>query len=151
MEYVKDSRFYRQALQVINRPFGTFYLFESFVIGEVNEGVLFSWEHQAKEIVEYLSDLYDQDGKELVYISNRVHQYSINPSDWLKFYKAKFHLCGYAVVNYGSTNGVINSIFEKLFMRNKIQNFNSLENAVYWAKELCEVNKGKIEFASAVA
>lgn len=151
MEYVEDSRFYRKALQVINRPFGTFYLFESFVVGEIKEGVLFSWEHQAKELVEYLSDLYDQNGKGLVYISNRVHQYSINPSDWLKFYKEKYHLCGYAVVNYRNTNGVINSIFEKLFMRNKIQSFNSLENAVYWATELCELNKSKIEFTSAVA
>jgi len=47
---------------------------------------LFSWKEHGKLIAEELSNLYDSNGKDIIYISNRVHDYSVIPMDWKKFY-----------------------------------------------------------------
>lgn len=135
MESVKNSPFYKDAIQEINYPFGNFYLFENFVIGEVNKDVVFTWKHQAKKLVEDLTELYDHNGKNIVYITNRINAYSVVPSDWIKFYKCKYLLKGYGIVSYNE-KGMLNTILEKLFMRNKIKSFSNLADAVNWAKSL---------------
>ncbi|AXT58945.1 hypothetical protein D1816_00785 [Aquimarina sp. AD10] len=135
MESVKNSSFYQDAIQEINYSFGDFYLFDTYVIGEVNKDVVFTWEDHAKILVEELSELYDQNGQGLVYITNRINPYSVVPSDWLKFYKNRYLLKGYGIVSYNQ-KGMLNSLLEKLFMRNKLQSFSSLSEAISWAKSL---------------
>lgn len=135
MEHVKNSPFYHEAIQELNYPFGNFYLFESFIVGEVNEGVVFTWEYHAKMIVEEVSNLYENNGKDLVYISNRVYSYAVKPSDWLKFYKSDFKLRAYAIVSYTS-RGALNTIVEKLFMKNRIKSFENLTDAITWSRKL---------------
>jgi len=135
MESVKDTKFYREAIQEINFSFGTFYLFDTYVIGEVNADVVFSWKKHGKIVTKEISNLYDNKGEGLVYITNRINSYSVMPSDWFYFYKYSYNLKGYAVVSY-SEKGFANSVIEKVFTRNKYQSFNTLENAITWAKNL---------------
>ena len=135
MESIKDTHFYHDAIQVLSYPFGTFYLFETFIVSEIDKDVVFTWEGHAKQVVEEISDLYDQNGKDLVYISHRINPYSVVPSDWLKFFKYSYSLKGYGVVSY-NPKGILNTMLEKLFMRSKIQSFDNLSEAISWAKSL---------------
>lgn len=135
MEYVKNTPYYNEAIQEINFSFGNFYLFEYFVIGEVHEDIVYTWEEHGKQMTEEICELYDQNGKDLIYISNRVNAYSVVPSDWLKFYKFNYRLKGYAVIT-DHPKGILNSFLEKLFLRNKLNNFTNLTDAIVWAKKL---------------
>ncbi|NER18115.1 hypothetical protein [Spongiivirga citrea] len=134
MQLFRDTIYYKEAIQVLNYPFGTFYLCDGFIVGEVKEDTVFSWDMHAKQVVAELSDLYGCNGKNLTYISNRVESYSIKPADWLKFYNSGFSLKGYAVVN-ARRKGVKKVIFEKLFVNSRLKTFNCLEGAIEWAKE----------------
>ncbi len=135
MGYIKDSTFYQDAIQEMRFDCGTYYLFDTFIVSEIDEGIVFTWDDHAKPIVEELSELYDQKGDNLVLISNRVHSYSVKPSDWIKFFKSEYKLKGYAIVSY-SRKGIIASLVEKLFMRSSFQSFGNLEEAIVWAKAL---------------
>ncbi len=137
MGYVKDSIFYNDAIQVMRYDYATYYLFETFIVAEIDEGIVYTWDDHAEPIVAELSELYDQNGENLVLISNRVHSYSVKPSDWIKFFKSDYKLKGYAIVSY-TRKGLIASLVEKLFMRNTFKSFESLEDAVAWAKMLTQ-------------
>lgn len=137
MGYVKDSIFYNDAIQVMRYDYATYYLFDTFIVAEIDEGIVYTWDDHAEPIVAELSELYDQNGENLVLISNRVHSYSVKPSDWIKFFKSDYKLKGYAIVSY-TRKGLIASLVEKLFMRNTFKSFESLEDAVAWAKMLTQ-------------
>lgn len=137
MVYVKDTKYYNDALHVMTYPSGTYYLFDTFVIAEMKEGIVFTWEDHAKQIVEELTHLYDHNGENIVYISNRVHSYSTRPSDWIKFYRSDFKLKAYGIISY-SKKSLMTAVMEKIFMRNRFQSFTSLDEAIAWAKSLTE-------------
>ncbi len=141
MGYLKDSLFYNEAIQVLRYPYATYYLFDTFMVAEIDEGIVYTWDDHAEPIVAELSELYDQKGESLVLISNRVHSYSVKPSDWIKFFKNDYKLKGYAIVSY-SRKGIIASLVEKLFMRNSFKSFDNLEDAIAWAKELTTIDNG---------
>jgi len=137
MQYVRDSIFYQDAIHELNYSFGDFYLFDRFVIGEFKEDTVVTWDDHAKLLVEDLTNLYDHDGSNVVYITNRVHRYAVKPSDWIKFYKSDYRMKGYAIVSY-TPKGLLNSLIEKLFIKSKFKSFESLEEAIHWAKSLSE-------------
>lgn len=131
MQKIADTPFYKNAFQELNYSFGDFYLFEDFVVAEIKEGVVFNWEDHAKQVVEEIVNLYEDNVDNIVYISNRVHTYSVVPSDWLRFFKYSYSLKGYAVVSHGKR-----PILEKLFMKATMKNFVSLDKAIKWAYDL---------------
>ncbi len=135
MNSIKDTPFYLEAIQVLSYDYGDFYLFDSFVVGEVHKDIVFTWKDHAKALVEEISSLYDQNGKDLVYITNRIYPYSVVPSDWLHFFKYSYSLKGYGIVTYDQ-KGLLNTLLEKLFMRSKLQSFTNLTDAIIWAKNL---------------
>ncbi len=135
MRPLRETDYYKEAFQELNYPFGTFYLFESFVVAEIKKDVVFSWKAHAKPLVEELTNLYEQKGHDIVYISNRINPYSVVPSDWIHFFRHSYGLKGYAVVD-SKPVGKRNSILEKIFMRSHMKTFTNLENAILWAKEL---------------
>lgn len=114
-------------------PYGSFFFFEGFIISEINEGVLFDWP-KAKEVIDLAYAHYGPN-PELVYISNRIHSYSVVPQDWLKFFSNKHPLIAMAVVARNKTS-TINLMMEKLFFFSKIKKFNDLNSAIAWAKNL---------------
>ncbi len=135
MGYLKNSAFYHDAISERRYDCATYYLFDTFIVAEIDEGIVYTWDDHAKPIVAELSELYDQKGEGLVLISNRVHSYSVKPSDWIKFFKSDYKLKGYGIVSY-SRKGIIASLVEKLFMRSTFQSFENLEDAIAWAKNL---------------
>ncbi|AUC76748.1 hypothetical protein [Olleya sp. Bg11-27] len=119
---------------------GNFYFLDGIVISEINENVTYTWE-EAQYVVEEIRKFYGPT-KNIYYISNRVNNYSVKPSDWLKFYNDN-QLNGYAVVTR-SENSWFNALMEKLFLKIDINRFDNLYNAIDHAKN---VNKTKVNLA----
>ncbi len=97
------------------------------------EDVLISWEEQGEFLAEEFKSIYYEKYDELIYISNRIHKYSIIPSDWLKFAKCNYNFTGYGIVSY-SKRGYFNALLEKVFVPTKLRTFTSLKEAVEWAE-----------------
>ncbi|MBU2995721.1 hypothetical protein KO500_04720 [Cellulophaga baltica] len=129
---LKNSPYYKEAFNELVYPFGSYYLFDGFVVAEINEDVIYSWEHHGKQITQEISNLYENNGDGIIYITNRIYNYSVKPSDWLKFYKNNFNLKGYAIVSY-SEKGKKNSLLERLFMNSKMKRFTCINSAIEWA------------------
>ena len=120
---------------------GNYYFFKDFIIAEINEGVIYTWE-SAQDIIEAAIKHYGEDSS-ICYISNRVNKYEVNPSDWLKFFRNNHFISGYAIVTY-TERGWINAILEKFFLSTVAEHFKDLYDAIDWAKEQAYVkNKTK--------
>lgn len=134
MPRLKNSLYYHEAFNELNYSFGNYYLFENFIVAEINEDVVYNWEEHGKIVSDDISSLYENNGMDLIYLTNRINAYAVQPSDWLKFYKNSFKLKGYGIINYTET-GYFNSILEKIFTPSTFRNFTSLEDAIAWAKQ----------------
>ena len=135
MKKLRDTPYYHRAIHEINYSFGNFYLFDTFIVGEIHENVHISWKEHGKMIAEELSNLYDNNGKDLVYISNRANDYSLVPTDWKKFFKLSYNLKAYGIVSYTKT-GYFNAMLERMFVNTKLRWFNSLEEAIAWVDQI---------------
>ncbi len=132
---VRDTSFYGEAINELNYPFADYFLFQTFIISEVQEDILFTWENHGKRVAEDLTNLYENNGQDFVLITNRINSYSVMPADWIKFFKHSYKLKGYGIVSYTKA-GYLNALLEKLFIPAKFKRFKSLESAISWAKEL---------------
>ncbi len=129
MKRVKDLDFFKNIREVREFEFGVFYYFDGLVISEMKEGVIFGWE-MAKNAIRAAHEIFGAD-KPVVYISNRINNYHVLPSDWRKFYKNRHQLSFYAVV--GKTRGSYASlVLERMFFKNSIQQFSDIEKAIEW-------------------
>ena len=136
---IKQTRIYSEVLKELNYSFGTIFIFNGFIVSEINRGVSFNWENHAKQIVEDVSCFLGTNGNDLVYISNRINLYSVVPSDWLKFEKNSYFLKDYCIVSKTKTSK-LSLLIENLFFPNKIKRFNSTYTALNWVQNgLAEV------------
>ncbi|WP_041632756.1 hypothetical protein [Maribacter sp. HTCC2170] len=142
MSKLKNTPFYHEAFNELNYSFGSFFLFETFIVAEINEDVVFNWEEHGKLASKDISSLYGNNGKDLIYLTNRINQYAVQPSDWLNFYKNSFKLKGYGIINYTKT-GYFNNILEKIFTSSNFRSFTSLEDAIIWAKHTTNIRSSK--------
>ncbi|PQV46518.1 hypothetical protein CLV33_10915 [Jejuia pallidilutea] len=137
---VKQTELYPEVLKELNYSFGDVFIFNGFVISEIESGINLNWKNHGKLIVEDISCYLGTDGSDLVYISNRINSYAVMAVDWLKFFKNNYYLKAYYIVS-SSPSSKLNLLVENLFFNSKIQSFNSLFEAVNWAK------KGNLEIA----
>ena len=134
LKSIKNTPIYKEAFNELNYSFGNYFLFEGFVVAEINEDVVYSWEKHGKIVANEIANLYDQNGEDLIYITNRIHNYSVNPIGWLQFFKNNFRLKAYGIITY-TKKGYSNTILEKIFMNINIYRFSTLEEAITWAKK----------------
>lgn len=129
---VADSNLISEIEDIYIFDFGTFYFCSDYVISEINEGALFSWE-LAQDVIE---QVYAHYGREvsISYISNRIYSYSLVPQDWLKFFAERHALQCFAVVTY-SKQGLMNVMLEKFFFKSRLKRFETLYEATDWIKE----------------
>lgn len=113
-----------------SEPFGDFYIFEKFVLGEIAEGVHFDWE-KAQILIEKVYYHFGSRDVEINYISNRINSYSVNAQDWLKFYKERHTVDRVAIVAC-EEKGLLSVQLEKMFTKSKYKTFSSLEDAIGW-------------------
>jgi len=130
MKRVKRIPFFKNIKEIREYQFGTFYFFDGIVISEMNEGVTFEW-NMAKKAIEAAQDIFGED-MPIAYISNRINNYHIVPTDWSKFYANRNQLSFYSVV--GQTKGSFASlVMERMFFKNSIKQFTDLEEAITWS------------------
>ena len=134
MKSIKDTNLYSEVIKELNYPFGNVYVFDGYLVSEINEGVIFSWEEHAEQIIEDVYYFLGTDLSDLIYISNRVNSYSIIATDWVKFFKNNHSLAGYYVVGQEKSS-MINTIFENLFFKSKIKKFTSIKEAIEVVKK----------------
>ena len=121
-----------KCLRRLNMTLEIFFVFEGFVVSEINEGVIYSWENHARLVTRDITEIIPEYSN-LIYISNRIYSYSVVPSDWIKFFNNQFELRAYAVVGH-TTGSFLNMVIEALFFKKNIKQFTNLEEAINWAE-----------------
>ncbi len=127
---VKEIDFFKNIREIRECDFGVFYFFDGPVISKIKEGIVFNWS-MAKKIIDIAYEVLGKD-KPIAYISNRINNYSVVPTDWLKFYKNRHQLEIYSVVAH-SKSGLSSIVLEKMFFRDNIRQFSDLETAITWS------------------
>ena len=131
---IEESKYKFIYRHKISEPFGNFYIFDDYVISEINEGIHFNWA-LAEIVIEQIYDSFGSRNVKLSFISNRINSYSLHPQDWMCFYKQGYQLQAYAIVAYNKI-GLMNVILEKLFSQTRIRKFHHLDDAVNWIEEI---------------
>ena len=142
---VKEIAFFKNIKEVRECEFGVFYFFDGLVISEIKEGIVFNWD-MAKKIINIAYDLLGRDTP-IALISNRINDYSVVPTDWLKFYMHRHQLEFYSIVAYDKS-GLSSIVLERMFFKNNIRQFSNLETAIAWSME--KIEKRKKSLASQV-
>ena len=126
---VKETSLYSEVLKELNYSFGNVFIFQGFVISEINRGSSLNWEEHAKVIVDDVFCFLGTNGNDLIYISHRINSYSVVPFDWNIFFKSNYQLKAYFIVSADRIR-LLNSFVENLFFNNKIKRFRDLHTAV---------------------
>lgn len=135
---IRETDLYNEVLKEFNYSFGNVFVFEGFVVSEMNRGVVVSWEN-AKLIIDDVVSSLNTRGEDLIYITNRINSYSVVAADWLKFFKQSYSLKAYCIVSDNKMSS-LNLMIEKLFFQNKIKHFSNLYAAINFVKKgLAEV------------
>lgn len=112
---------------------GTIYFYENYVVSEIKEGVVLTYEN-AIHMLE-LAKTYYGNTTPFVYISNRKNSYSFDPTAHFKTTALFPNLRGYAVVIYNAMNEQVAKM-EQSFMNKPANIFKTLDEAVSWVEEL---------------
>ncbi|MFV0564509.1 MAG: hypothetical protein ACK5NB_01615 [Flavobacteriaceae bacterium] len=109
------------------------FIFDNYVINQIKEGIDIQPEHNnaLNLIIEE-----NFNGKSLVYISNRVNSYSVNPLIYPKM-KDIPNLLAIAIVLKNDAMKK-NAEFERRFFNKPYEIFNSLTQAIIWAEKMLE-------------
>ena len=129
---VEDSIFKYSYQTKIVLDAGNFYVFDQFIIGEVHEGEHIGWE-TVKVLIDKVYEHFGTRDIDVAYISNRIHSYSIQPKDWLNFYRERHKISSLSIVAYNKL-GAMNIALERVFSKAPFKKFNSLETAIDWVK-----------------
>ena len=140
MKRVTDIPFFKNIREVREYQFGKFYFFDGLVISEMNKGVTFDWNMAQKAIKD--AQLLFGDSLPFAYISNRINDYHVVPTDWSKFVRNRHHLDIYCVVGKSKTS-FASVVLERMFFGKSIRKFNDLEEALVWILPKIEERKQK--------
>jgi len=131
---VEESKYKDLYQKKISLHYGNFYIFDTYVISEISEGVHFNWA-LAEGVINLVYEHFGSRDIKVAYISNRINNYTVHAQDWLNFYKERHHLEAFAVVAY-SKLGLMNVILEKVFSQVRLKKFRDLDSAVEWVLSL---------------
>lgn len=107
-------------------------IFEDYIYVVMNEGITVIPEYN--DILINLSDKYFK-GVDFVYVTHRIHSYSVNPTIYLETSKIE-NLKGFVVVTSESLEENPNPKLEKLFFDKPFSIFNTLEEALIWKNKI---------------
>ncbi|MEZ4803132.1 MAG: hypothetical protein R2797_10190 [Gelidibacter sp.] len=118
-------------IDVLKFDFCEMYIYDNYLVVVMNEGVTITPAHN--QILLNIVDTYYKD-KNFVYISHRLHSYSVDPAIYFETSKIK-NLLGFAVVSK-DYKAKTNAEIEKLFLDKPFEVFNTIEEAVSWANSI---------------
>ncbi|WP_179349572.1 hypothetical protein [Winogradskyella pacifica] len=115
--------------------FGELTIYDNYVLAVMKEGVTISPNYN--DVLIDISATYFHN-KQFIYITHRVHSYSVDPQIYYQTEKIK-NLIGFAVVSQ-NYQAKLNAQIEKMFFKKPFKIFTELEDAVTWAKETTQMN-----------
>lgn len=118
-------------LRTIELEFTHLEFHENFVVSWVKENVVLS-KKQVFDLIDACSGNYER--KNFVYISNRIHNYNVDPIVYINLDKGK-NLAGIAIVS-DKTSSLNMAQFEKTFSKIPFEIFLELENAINWTQKI---------------
>ncbi len=113
-------------------PFGKVSIYDCYLIAVMNEGAIVS--PDLNDVLENIAQEYFTN-KKFVYITHRLNSYAVDPNIYFRTSKIK-NLVGFAVVS-GKKIVRDNTELESVFLSKPFEVFNKLNDAIEWAKELC--------------
>ncbi|QCX01624.1 hypothetical protein FGM00_16450 [Aggregatimonas sangjinii] len=116
-----------------NFTVGRFRYYPNIIIGEFNEGVHVTKENAA-EPIRLAKELCGTE-KPLVYISHRLHSYSMDPTGYEAVTKMFPNFRGFAIVSNNRYRRMLANL-ERLFIKRPIRVFYDLDRAFQWAETL---------------
>lgn len=112
---------------------GEFFVFDEFLICQISEGVNVTPEHS--EILNHAIKKHFQ-GKDLVYISNRVNSYSVDPLTYVETERIP-NLIAIAMVPDDDVMQK-NAEYERNFYDKPYEIFNNLSEAIEWSHKMIQ-------------
>jgi hypothetical protein len=111
--------------------FGEVHIYNFYVKAVIAEGITID-----KKISDTIINLATKHfpHKPFGYITHRIHSYSVDPAVY-KDVADISNLVGFAIVT-GNTKRLINSDFERYFIKKPSKTFKELDEAINWIKEL---------------
>lgn len=107
-------------------------VFSDYIYVVMNEGITVLPEYN--DILIDLTRIYFKE-KEFVYVTHRIHSYSVNPTIYLETARIE-NLKGFVVVATDSKREIANTKIEKLFFKKPFALFDSLSDAIHWKDSL---------------
>jgi len=120
-----------------NLEVGRFIFYPNVLVVEFNEGVHVTFENSAFPIQVALQ-IYGSD-KPIVYISHRLHSYSMDPMGYREVVELFPNFKGFAIVAQNKRRRMLAHL-ERLFIKKPICVFDNLESAMLWAEEIVDTN-----------
>ncbi len=118
-------------LDLLKFDFCDMQIYDNYLIVIMKEGVIIKPAHN-KVLLNVAETYYIS--KRFVYISNRLHSYSVDPAIYFETSKIE-NLAGFAVVSK-DFKAKSNAEVEKLFLDKPFEIFNTIDEAVNWAKSI---------------
>lgn len=116
---------------------GRFQVFENYIIGTINQGVLF--DSYCQTAFSKITETYFKD-RYFGYISNRVNSYSVDPTIYINDAIGFERLKVMAVVTKGYLHKS-NVQLERQFFKAELQTFNSIADATLWISDKLSYSK----------
>lgn len=108
-------------------------LYQNKVVVEGSEGTHVTSE-KVTNVLRLVNEVFGNDIP-FVYISNRIHSYSIDPLGYYEAIKTFPNLRAYVIVSPDNRRRAL-AILEKLFIKKPLRVFDDLESAFEWADEI---------------
>lgn len=125
----------QQAILEHNLETARFVFYQNMAVVEGHEGTHVTFE-KVNNVLKVAEEVYGNDIP-FVYISHRIHSYSIDPIGYYKAIKSFPNLKAFAIVSPNKRTKMTANL-ERLFVAKPIRVFDDLNSAMLWAEEIIE-------------
>ncbi|NAS29901.1 hypothetical protein GTQ40_02855 [Flavobacteriaceae bacterium R38] len=108
-------------------------VYDDYIKNTVKEGVILQPEHN-NILLDIVKEHFNN--KPFVYITHRIHSYSVNPVIYLETSKIQ-NLAGIAVVSKRNQQKNLVKL-EKIFLKKEFNIFDTMEEAITWKDQILE-------------
>lgn len=119
---------------VLKFDFCEMHIYDNYLVNIINEGITITPEHN--QVLLNIVDTYYKN-KSFVYITHRLKSYAVDPKTYFETSKIN-NLKGFAVVSK-DYKAKTNAEVEKLFFNKPFEIFDTLNEAITWAKSIVNI------------
>ncbi|SCY23406.1 hypothetical protein SAMN05192588_1800 [Nonlabens sp. Hel1_33_55] len=127
-------------IRYANLGYAEVFIFENYVINQISDGVTVSFEH-VEVMRKAIKKIYGD--RKIVYISNRVGSYSVDPLIYPEISKID-NLVGIAIIT-DNIQHERNAEFEKNFYKKQFGVFQTLKECLIWTDRVLEYHEQNVE------